>query len=77
LIAVAPLCRDELLHAVVVRLRPDGVLTGGQVLLPCNRVDAAVGDNRQTRLAVQDDHEVEQEQILDTLVLLSQDRERR
>ena len=47
------------------------------MLLPCNCVDAVIGDNRQTRLAVQDDHGVEQEQILDTLVLLSQDSERR
>jgi hypothetical protein len=47
------------------------------VLLLCNGVDAAVADDRQTGCAVQDDHGVEQQQILDTLVLLSQDRQRR
>ena len=77
LVAVAPLRRDELLHLVLVRWRADRVLTSGQVLLLCECVDAAVGERRQTRWAVQKDHGVEQEQVLDTLVMLSQDREGR
>ena len=71
LVAVAPLCRDEFLHPVLVRRRPDGLLTSGQVLLLRECVDAAISEDRQTRWAVQKDHRVEQEQVLDTLVMLS------
>jgi hypothetical protein len=70
LVAMAPLCHDEFLHAFLVRWRPDGVLMSGQVLLLCKRVDPAVGDDHQTGWSIQDDHGVEQQQILHTLVLL-------
>jgi hypothetical protein len=67
---MTPLCRDEFLHAFLVRGRPDAVLTSSQVLLPRKRVDPAVSDNHQTGWPIQDDHGVEQQQILHTPILL-------
>jgi hypothetical protein len=75
LVAVAPLCRDEFLNPVLVRWRPDGLLTSGQVLLLGECVDATVGEGSQTSWAVQQNHGVEQEQVFDPLVMLSQNRE--
>ena len=63
-------------HQPPDRLEMVAISPGGQVLLPCNRVDAVIGDNLRpdwpSRTIAS-----RTEQILDTLVLLSQDRERR
>ena len=73
---MAPLRRDQLVHPNLMGRRPDGMLPDCRLLGLRERIDATVGHDLQVCWAVEDDHRVEQHQVVEALGPLSHDRHR-